>query len=34
MLLVIGLALYAAVGLADLLMRRWHGTEIAVGGFA
>jgi NitT/TauT family transport system permease protein len=33
LLCLIGLGLYGGVALAELLMRRWYGGEIAVGGF-
>jgi NitT/TauT family transport system permease protein len=33
LLCLIGLVLYSAVALAELLMRRWYGGEIAVSGF-
>jgi hypothetical protein len=33
LLCVVGLALYGIVALAELVMRRWYGGEIAVGGF-
>ena len=33
LLCVIGLVLYGIVALAELVMRRWYGGEIAVGGF-
>jgi NitT/TauT family transport system permease protein len=33
LLCVVGLALYGAVGLAELLMKRWYGAPIAAAGF-
>ena len=33
LLCVTGLALYGIVAFAELVMRRWYGGEIAVGGF-
>jgi NitT/TauT family transport system permease protein len=33
LLCLIGLVLYGGVALAELLMWRWYGGEIAVGGF-